>query len=588
MLKIMEPRKKNLQLISLLNEMKNVMNQLKSSALILALVLALSWQPAVHAQEVDVAILTPIINFLLEEGEGGDVQCPSLDDIMVINLIDSGFASSSDEPFSVINSGGIIFDVGDLGEFLRGANQGPGTAAVDIVDALNIGNGLGSSNQLFGRIEIFDQGDVNELEGIIQIVGELVFNTSLLTGELDLSPLNSLVEVTGQISLTTSNAKIGGFRCLSSVGGDLNIQNNQNLTSIDGFQSLESIGRSLSIQSNASLDGLGSLASLSRSDVNGNIIITNNTSFNCANPIPEFVAATSSAGNTVNCSEDLDFRTISEAITININEATAIPDLGSVSSTTTVPALLGLSSLVSSLTVKLDIAHTSVGDLTVTLSNGTMTVDLLNRPTSNSALRMEITEQCAIGGDLSDFFTVDGLDEFLITDFEATPSGAILSIFESLDANCVFDFLSGSNNDEISVEVANQCADTLITDDFLNNEVFGGTKLSDEFASFVSIDASCIFDILSALDVVNEPQFCRSDNISTELSSIASLFPINTSCTGGDLVEAYPLPSYSSLQSLDAFEGSNVNDVWTLTVSDSVGGDIGALNGWSITFNIDR
>ena len=585
MLKIIESRKKNLQLMSLLNEIKNVMNQLKSNALKLALVLALLWQPAVYAQEVDVAILTPVINFLLEGGEGGDVQCPSLDEITGINIVDPDFTSGSDEIFSVINSGGIIFDADSLAEFLR---SGPSTGAGNIIDVINNGNGLGSSNQLFGRIEILDQDDVNELEGIIQIVGELVFNTSLLTGELDLSPLNSLVDVTGQISLTTSNAKISGFRCLSSVGGDLNIQNNQNLISIDGFQSLESIGQSLSIQSNASLDGLGSLASLSRSDVNGNIIITNNTSFDCANPLPEFDAATSSTGNTVNCSEDLDFRTISEAITININEATAIPDLGSVSSTTTVPALLGLSGLVSSLTVNLDITHTSVGDLTVTLSNGTTTVDLLDRPTSNSALRMEIIDRCAIGGDLSGFFTVDGLEEFLITDFEAAPSGVILPISESLDANCVFDFLSSSNDDEISVEVTNQCANTLITSDFLNNEIFAGIELSDEFASFVSIDTSCIFGILSAVDVVNEPQFCSSDNISAELSNNASLFPINTSCTAGDLIEAYPLPSYSSLQSLDVFEGSNVNDAWTLTVSDSVSGDIGALNGWSITFNIDR
>ena len=125
-------------------------------------------------------------------------------------------------------------------------------------------------------------------------------------------------------------------------------------------------------------------------------------------------------------------------------------------------------------------------------------------------------------------------------------------------------------------------------DEFLSEIPGGNINVSDIFASFTSIDTDCVFDILAAFDEPNDAPTCRSNNIAVNLSDDISLLPINTSCIGGDSVEAYPFQSYSPLELLAAFQGDDLNGTWTLTVTDSETGDTGVLNSWGIVFNIDR
>ena len=116
------------------------------------------------------------------------------------------------------------------------------------------------------------------------------------------------------------------------------------------------------------------------------------------------------------------------------------------------------------------------------------------------------------------------------------------------------------------------------------SELTGGTGLI--FDDFTSIDADCAIDLLTQSN--EDLPLCTSDNISVRLLDSANLLPINSSCAAEDSGPAFSLPAYSPLEALSAFQGSDVNGEWTLTVTDSSSGETGVLNSWSIFFRVDR
>ena len=116
------------------------------------------------------------------------------------------------------------------------------------------------------------------------------------------------------------------------------------------------------------------------------------------------------------------------------------------------------------------------------------------------------------------------------------------------------------------------------------NELTGGRDLF--LNDFLSIDTDCLSELLTQSN--EDLPLCTSDNISVRLLDSANLLPINSSCAAEDSGPAFSLPAYSPLEALSAFQGSDVNGEWTLTVTDSSSGETGVLNSWSIFFRVDR
>ena len=506
------------RLLVMMNRNKLIRNYLMYIKFLFGLIVVLLGQTTARAESIDVNALTPILNFILEE----KVQCPSI------------------EPSVVIDDSGVLIGFST------------------------------PKNQIDGDVFISSQENINDLEDIVRVNGSVIFATQMASQSLDLSPLSSLVEVTGRILLNTGNTRINGFSCLTTVGGDLNIQNNNSLKTINafpllesvggslsvsinpelerivGFQSLSSIGRdvniftndelesinsfsliasiggSLNIVDNARLLSLGGFGFLSRDNVLGDISIVSNTSFDCANPVPSFSPVTFSSGNTVDCEQDL----MPSRFGVRNNQAVMIEDLESVSSSLVLPSEVDLSGTIESLQVTLDITHSAVGDLTVQLSNGTTTINLLDRPTE------------------------------LVSE------------------------------DDLSEAIARECAVEDFETDFLSEQIGGDRQV--EFNSFSSIDIDCAIEL--ALNFNENAVACDSNDIIVQLTDEDALQPINSSCESGvaDSQTAFPLAFYSPLEALSAFDGSDVDVTWTLTVTDSKTGDIGVLNSWGILFDIDR
>ena len=567
--------KNQCSLIGWVGERQALARSIKSAVLALGTILMLSFNSVANAKEIDA--LAPIINLLLTEPQANAVECPT--------------------------PGGAVIKDGILISFDGLLNERQGSFFID------------------------SQQDVDQLDGVTKIDGDLFISSqsfvfsqepegSVLTfaagesAEIDLSPLAFLLEVTGSVFLQTGNVELNDFNCLekigeslviqdnvslesvngfqslAEVGNDLSIIGNEELRSIDGFEMLDSVGSSLTLTRNSNLLTLGSLASLSRKDVAGDILVVSNASLNCTNPVPDFGVATFSKDNAVNCPEDL----LTSRISVSNDTAMVIPDIGSVSSSITAFAQSGITGDIRSLEVSIDIAHTSVGNLTVSLSNGVTSIDLLSRPAPllSNTISFETMADCGASGFDDNVFVVDGFDSTDLGEFirgASDPSGTTcFDIVEALNSGLMGP--SVSNMELLNLEIISQCtAEPFLNDDFLASEL---DSFSDStFTSFVSVDADCVADLLSTLGE-GVPESCSSNNISVTLLDDRLLQPVNSSCMIGDDSEAYLLPAYSPLESLSVFEGDSINQTWTLTVTDKEGGDVGTLNSWSILFNIER
>ena len=97
-----------------------------------------------------------------------------------------------------------------------------------------------AATTVMGDKTISAQSDLNDLQGTTRIYGGLRFVNPPST--LDFTPLDSLVEVTGNIIIrNTALTSISGFDCLKSISGFLSIFDNDALTSLTGFSALTSI-----------------------------------------------------------------------------------------------------------------------------------------------------------------------------------------------------------------------------------------------------------------------------------------------------------------------------------------------------------
>ena len=509
---------------------KLMFQKLRDVTCVVSILFVLLLPSSIKAQSViDPGVLSPIINLVLDDS----FQCPS----------------PSTSPEVIVDDNGVLVGFPDDPSVIQGS------------------------------VFISDQQSLNNLAGIISITGSLIVVETATPQELDFSALDSLVEVNGSIFFTSNNSSLDGFPCLKTVGEDLNITNNLSLASINGFESLEEVARSLTIFGNPNLQNIGALGALNREQVGSDIIVVDNTSFDCFNPEPDFLPSTFSSGNLVNCTQDL---LVSNFLVRN-EEPQDIIDAGSISSSITIPVEPN-GGQVASLEVELDISHTSVGDLTVTLSNGTTTVTLLESPRSmflDSNINVLIAEQCTVDSFPEDNFLSEEIGVF---------NADSLNDFLSIDANCAQELLNQLGGNNTSIEnnlqalIAEQCTVTLFPEDDFLNEVTGGRDLF--LNDFLSIDADCAFDLLTQSN--EDLPLCTSDNISVRLLDSANLLPINSSCAAEDSGPAFSLTAYSPLEALSAFQGSDVNGEWTLTVTDSSSGETGVLNSWSIFFRVDR
>ncbi|MEM1041194.1 MAG: T9SS type A sorting domain-containing protein [Bacteroidota bacterium] len=138
-----------------------------------------------------------------------------------------------------------------------------------------------------------DAFDCAEVTGNLFIAGFLD-NTSIT----DLSPLSNLASVGGDINISENDAlaSLDGLDGIASVDGNLRISLNDALASLDGLDNITSVGGGLLIDINdalATLDGLSNLSSLDE-----DLIIIGNASLTSLDAL----------GNLSSLGEDLDIR----------------------------------------------------------------------------------------------------------------------------------------------------------------------------------------------------------------------------------------------------------------------------------------
>jgi hypothetical protein len=125
-----------------------------------------------------------------------------------------------------------------------------------------------------GDYYIFDRTDVQMLNGYTEITGDLDIQCNLKS----LKGLENLTSVGGNLSIEENDAltSLSGLESLTSVGGSLSIGwgsrwSNPALTSLSGIENLTSVGGRLSFEKNRALTNLSGLENLT--SVGGNLVI---------------------------------------------------------------------------------------------------------------------------------------------------------------------------------------------------------------------------------------------------------------------------------------------------------------------------
>ena len=484
------------------------------------------------------------------------------------------------------------------------------------------------TTQFINNTLITTQAELNALQGVTRIEGDLEFST--LDASLDFSPLDSLVELTGNLNFVTpSITTISGFGCLSTVGLNLDIFSNDALTSILGFNSLTSIGGFLSINSNDALTSIPEFNSLT--SIGGFLNITSNEALTS---IPEFNSLTSIGDNL--------FIITNDALTsiLGFNSLTSIGDDLNITANDALTSISGFNSLPSigdDLNITSNDALTSIPEFNSLTSIG----DFLGI-TSNNALTSipEFNSLTSIGGDLN-INTSDALTSILgfnsLTsigdDLEILSNNALTSIegFGILKSEDVGGIIQINNNGDldctnpapnflpVSTSTGNSvnCAalierqftasPNLAIPDNNSSGVSTDIVISDQPGAVsnlevrLNISHTFIGDLIvslsngtNSIDLLNTPlnsseNSCSSNDIDVTLSDSATS-PINEgSCNDLSSAQAFTSGAVlSPLGQLTIFNGDDVNDTWTLTVSDNVGADIGTINSWSLDFDIGQ
>jgi len=466
---------------------------------------------------------------------------------------------------------------------------------------------------------ITSQAELDALAGVSRINGDLVIE-NLSIAAPDFSPLDSLVDVTGNVSFFgASLSTVEGFGCLASIGNNLDIIGNPSLESVTGFSMLESVGGSIQVSDSVALtsfDGFGSLTSVGQ-----NLIIDE---LDLLTSLPSFGALTSIGQNfqiTENPSLEAFEGFISLAMVIGdlrimdnqiLNQIPGFDSLSSVGSTL---ALSG-NSLLASFTSFNDIQ--SVGALTISGNDALVevsTFDALNSVTNNFVIEGNALLSALTG--FSQLNTSDIQGGITVNDNPAldclAPTPTFSPVSESIGnlVNCATStMISPSVSPNIGIEDAEIDFDPIsgggvtlgttqssITIDDQSGSVGGVTvdlNLTHTFVGDLTITLSNgttdVILIDQTIDDQNDldPGSCSANNIDTRLDD-ASLNSAEAGCLGlGDLDEAFPLTDYIPLNSLSAFTGDNVNGTWVLTITDNAPGDDGVLSSWGLNIEIPR
>ena len=325
----------------------------KNSLIVTAFSLALSfWVAPAPAQDNNASRLVPIITFLLDEPD----ECPGatpgttrtitdpidtqaqLDELQGVARIDGDLVFNipfrTNFDFSALASlvevrGGVFFG-GTVQESISGFNclslietdldirSIAGLTSISGFDALtSVGRDLTIFNNLalvsvsgFGVLtEVGRDVSINfnnsltsvpEFDALTSIGEDLnVISNRML---LSLPEFNALISVGESVRITSNSTitSISRFGTLTAVL-DLLIDDNDALVSIQGFDALTAVRSRLLIENNDALSSIEGLSNLESSAVLGSINVRNNPLFDCSNPMPNFLPATTSTGNAVNC-----------------------------------------------------------------------------------------------------------------------------------------------------------------------------------------------------------------------------------------------------------------------------------------------
>ena len=451
---------------------------------------------------------------------------------------------------------------------------------------------------------ITTQGQLNALQGVTRLEGDLEFNT--LDASLDFSPLDSLVELTGNLNFVTpSITTISGFGCLSTVGLNLDIFSNDALTSILGFNSLTSIGGFLSINSNDALTSIPEFNSLT--SIGGFLNITSNEALTS---IPEFNSLTSIGDNL--------FIITNDALTsiLGFNSLTSIGNDLNITANDALTSISGFNSLPSigdDLNITSNDALTSIPEFnSLTSIGGDLNINTSDALTSI----LGFNSLTSIGDDLEILSNnaLTSIEGFGILKSEDV--GGIIQINNNGDLDCTNpapNFLPVSTSTGNSVNCAAlierqfTASPNLAIPDNNSSGVSTDIVISDQPGAVsnlevrLNISHTFIGDLIvslsngtNSIDLLNTPlnsseNSCSSNDIDVTLSDSATS-PINEgSCNDLSSAQAFTSGAVlSPLGQLTIFNGDDVNDTWTLTVSDNVGADIGTINSWSLDFDIGQ
>lgn len=130
-----------------------------------------------------------------------------------------------------------------------------------------------------GDVTLTTQQEVNDLWSCTHITGNLTIDDGAGTSITDLSPLNNLTTIDGNVLIQHLDVlNINGLNGVTSVGGTISFINNTS-TGISGFSSLTHIPGDLIIQDNSNLNFVHGFVSLDKigTDENvGEFIVSNN------------------------------------------------------------------------------------------------------------------------------------------------------------------------------------------------------------------------------------------------------------------------------------------------------------------------
>lgn len=120
------------------------------------------------------------------------------------------------------------------------------------------------------------------------------------------------------------------------------------------------------------------------------------------------------------------------------------------------------------------------------------------------------------------------------------------------------------------------CVDGSITDVDVSLDI-NHTWVGDLDAKLVSPGGVSTNILLDRPGVPTSTFGCSGNNIQSTFDD-ASGTPAETMCNGGPAISG----TVSPFTVLSVFNGGNADGIWTLTITDNVGGDVGELNDWSL------